>query len=301
MQRLLFKVISIWVQIRDLYLYFFRHAIIVNAWIDDHSWKGINHRNWGDDINYYFIKDLTHRPVISLYYFKLARRYRLKNYMCIGSLLGMPGYANENTIVWGAGSFGKLKGMSPNNICSVRGRLTRDILIEKEIDCPRIYGDPALLLPLYYQPSFTRRHLYSLGIIPHISELNHPMVDRIRREHPEILIINLAQYEKWTDVIDQICSCNCILSSSLHGLIVSDAYGIPNCWIEFSGKILGGHFKYQDYGSSVFRVLKQPIHIKKIEDFQLGERECGKWTQPKINTNDILNCCPFRIRKPRYV
>lgn len=301
MQKLLFKIISIWVQIRDLYLYIFRHAIIVNAWIDDHSWKGINHRNWGDDINYYFIKELTHRPVISLFNFRLARRYRFKNYLCIGSLLGMPGFANKNTIVWGAGSFGELKGVSPNHICSVRGKLTQNILIEKGIDCPKTYGDPALLLPLYYQPTFNGLQHYSLGIIPHISELNHPIVDRIRREHPEILIINLAQYKIWTDVIDQICSCKSILSSSLHGLIVSDAYGIPNCWIELSGKILGGHFKYQDYGSSVMRTLTQPILIKNIEDIQVGERECSKWTQPKINTNDILDCCPFRIKKPKYV
>ena len=88
MQRLLFKVVSIWVQIRDLYLYIFRHAIIVNAWIDDHTWRGLNHRNWGDDINYYFIKELSNRPVVSLFNFRLARRFRLKNYLCIGSLLG---------------------------------------------------------------------------------------------------------------------------------------------------------------------------------------------------------------------
>lgn len=301
MSRVISKLISIWVQIRDLYLYLFRHAIIVNAWIDDHAWRGLNHRNWGDDINYYFIKELTRRPVISLYNFRLARRYRFKNYLCIGSLLGYPKYTNERTIVWGAGSFGEIKGLPPRRICSVRGRLTHEILVNKGINCPEIYGDPALLLPLYYQPSFTRRKTYSLGIIPHISELNHPMVDWIRRERPEILIIDLSQYEKWTDVIDQICSCKSILSSSLHGLIVSDAYGIPNCWIELSGTVLGGHFKYRDYGSSVMRFLTQPILIKKTEDIQLGERECSKWIQPKINTNDIMESCPFSIRKPRYV
>ena len=56
MPRVLFKVVSLWVQIRDLYLYLFKRAIIVNAWIDDHTWRGLNHRNWGDDINYYFLR-----------------------------------------------------------------------------------------------------------------------------------------------------------------------------------------------------------------------------------------------------
>ena len=72
----------------------------------------------------------------------------------------------------------------------------------------------------------------------------------------ELLIIDLAHYKKWTDVIDQICSCERILSSSLHGLIVSDAYQIPSCWIELTGKISGGYFKYYDYASSVNRVFQ---------------------------------------------
>lgn len=293
MHRLLFKIVSIWVQIRDLYLYLFRHAIIVNAWIDDHAWQGLNHRNWGDDINYYFIKELTRRPVISLYNFRLARRYRFKNYLCIGSLLGYPKYTNERTIVWGAGSFGEIKGLSPGRICSVRGRLTHDILIEKGIECPKVYGDPALLLPLVYQPrlrfkvqgskfnvsssafssreeaSFEIRNQkregkrYRLGIIPHVVDLHHPVVEEIRKNHAEeILIIDLAHYKKWTDVIDKICSCGKILSSSLHGIIVSDAYQVPNCWVELTGKIIGGRFKYFDYASSVERRFVNPIVLE---------------------------------------
>ncbi len=301
MSKLLFKIVTIWVQIRDLYFYLFRHAIIVNAWIDDHTWWGIRHRNWGDDINYYFVKELTHRPVISLYNFRIARRKRFKNYLCIGSLLGMPSYVNEKTIVWGSGSFGKLKGASPKHICSVRGKLTHDILVEKGIECPEIYGDPALLLPLYYQPLYDKLQSYSLGIIPHIDDLDHPVVEKIRKEHPEILVIDLSRYEKWTDVIDKICSCKCILSSSLHGLIVSDAYGIPNCWVELSGKILGGYFKYRDYGSSVMRPLNQPLLINSMEDIHVGQKECERWTQPQIDTDAIMSSCPFTIMKPKYV
>lgn len=310
MQRLLFKVVSIWVQIRDLYLYIFRHAIIVNAWIDDHTWRGLNHRNWGDDINYYFIKVLTRRPVISLYNFRLARRYRFKNYLCIGSLLGYPKYANKRTIVWGAGSFGEIKGLPPRHICSVRGKLTHDILIEKGMDCPKVYGDPALLLPLVYNPrerfkvtrlnssassqsskfkvqssifqdekeSLNTRNQeletkrYRLGIIPHVADQQHPVIREIKEKYAdEILVIDLARYERWTDVIDQICSCERILSSSLHGLIVSDAYQIPNCWVELTGKIIGGHFKFFDYASSVERRFINPIVIetsKSITDLE---------------------------------
>ena len=280
MPRVLYKVVSLWVQIRDLYLFLFKRAIIVNAWIDDHTWRGLIHRNWGDDINYYFIKEITSRPVVSLFNFRLARKFKFKNFLCIGSLLGMPGYANENTIVWGAGSFGELKGVVSKHICSVRGKLTRNILIQKGIECPEVYGDPALLLPLVYQPrrgvqgsiaassvQEVQKASYRMGIIPHVVDLHHLVIEEIREKYAnEILIIDLAHYEKWTDVIDQICSCERILSSSLHGLIVSDAYQVPSCWIELSGRILGGYFKFFDYASSVNRVFSTPIRIEKIAD-----------------------------------
>lgn len=310
MSKIFFKIISFWVQLRDLYLYLFRHAIIVNAWIDDHTWHGIHHRNWGDDINYYFIKELTGRPVITLYNFRLARKFKFKNYLCIGSLLGLSDYTNENTIVWGAGSFGKLKGVLPHNICAVRGQLTRKILLGKGTECPEIYGDPALLLPVFYSPSSDNlsSSTYKVGIIPHISELKHPTVEEIRRKHPEILIIDLAHYKKWTDVIDQIYSCECILSSSLHGLIVSDAYGIPNCWIKLSGKILGGDFKYLDYASSVGREFEKPLSISCCSDIektfidilpsisQQPTAYLAKKNSIKKIQEELLRVAPFKIK-----
>lgn len=48
-------------------------------------------------------------------------------------------------------------------------------------------------------------------------------------------------------------SCKKILSSSLHGLIVSDAYNIPNRMIKFSNKINGDGTNFTDYFLSVKR------------------------------------------------
>lgn len=324
MSGVMFKIVSIWVQIRDLYLFVFLRAIVLNAWIDDHTWRGLNHRNWGDDINYYFIKELTRRPVVSLFNFRLARKLKFKNFLCIGSLLGLPGYANENTIVWGAGSFGEMKGVVPKHICSVRGKLTRDILIGKGIDCPDVYGDPALLLPLVYQPkvgappstlprregtlfetqnSKLKTKRYRLGIIPHVVDLHHPVIEEIREKYTdEMLIIDLAHYDKWTDVIDNICSCEYILSSSLHGLIVSDAYQVPSCWIELTGKILGGHFKYYDYASCVGREFYKPYPVEKIEDITYlsdnaeSHFSCADAEKIKNLQRGLIKVSPFELK-----
>lgn len=305
------KLITIWVQLCDLYLYFFRHALIVNGYVDDHTWKGIRHRNWGDDLNYYFIQMITGRPVVMYHNFKLAKWFHLKNYLCIGTLLDAVNYSNKQTVVWGAGVSGQDRDfIIPHKMCAVRGYKTIDFLKNRNFPHPIVVGDPALLLPRFYEPKFRgerreekgekKLRKFKIGIIPHVIDLKHPVVDEIQQKHPEILIIDLAHYKKWTDVIDQICSCNMILSSSLHGLIVSDAYGIPNSWIELSGKIPAGYFKYQDYGTSVKRELARPLRIEYLSDIELAQKQCQQWTKPEINTNALLTACPFKTNNMIY-
>lgn len=303
--------LTLWVQIRDIYLYIFRHALIINGYVDDHAWKGIRHRNWGDDLNYYFIQMITGRPVVMYHNFKLAKWLHLKNYLCIGTLLDAVNYANAQTIVWGSGVSGQERSfVDPQNILAIRGKKTKEFCDRYGVSCPEVYGDPALLLPRFYEPKFRgeRREeigekkfwKFKIGIIPHVIDLKHPIVEEIRKNHPEILIIDLAHYQKWTNVIDQICSCDCILSSSLHGLIVSDAYGIPNCWIELSGKIPAGYFKYQDYGTSVKRELARPLQIENLSDIGLAQKQCQQWKKPEINTNALLAVCPFITKNSKY-
>ena len=123
--------------------------------------------------------------------------------------------------------------------------------------------------------------------------MDFDVIKKIRETQTDILIIDLAHYEKWTDVIDQICSCEIIASSSLHGLIVSDAYNIPNCWITLSGKISGGLFKFYDYFSSVNRKDSEPIKIEKISDLLQVYKQVSLWKSIEIDTDEIIKCCPF--------
>lgn len=285
--------LRIWAQLRDLYLYFFRHALLVNAWVDDRSWVGIHHRNWGDELNYYLMQQISGRPIVIYNGFWLARHLHLTNYLCIGTLLDTKNYSNLNTIVWGNGVSGQEEDfIHPKQICSVRGKETRQYLLKHGVECPAVYGDVALLLPRYYI-STCKEKKYKLGIIPHVIDLDFDVINKIRETQTDILIIDLAHYEKWTDVIDQICSCEIIASSSLHGLIVSDAYNIPNCWITLSGKISGGLFKFYDYFSSVNRKDSEPIKIEKISDLLQVYKQVSLWKSIEIDTDEILKCCPF--------
>lgn len=288
------KVITIWVQVRDLYLYIFRHALILNAYVDDHTWYGIRHRNWGDDLNYYFFKQMSGRPIIFYHNFKIAKWLQLENYLCIGTLLDAVNYSNHKTIVWGTGVSGQEREfVHPQSILTVRGSLTEGFLRKYNIQCPNNYGDPALLLPRFYSPPRIEKK-YKVGIIPHVLDLNIDFVNEIRKNHKEILIIDLAHYKKWTDVIDQICACKLILSSSLHGLIASDAYGVPNSWIEMSNNVCGGNnFKFLDYFSAVCRKNENPIIVENMRDFEKAVEMTRYWRQPNIDIAPILNSCPF--------
>lgn len=285
--------VRIWVQIRNIYMYYFRNAILINCYVDDRCWYGINHRNWGDDLNYYLMSRISNRPIVVYNGFWLARKLKKKNYLCIGTLLDAVNYSNPQTVVWGSGVSGQERSfVPPLEIYSVRGYKTLEFLGKHGIECPNSLGDPALLLPRYYTP-FSQRKKYKLGIIPHVIDLDFDVINKIRETQTDILIIDLAHYEKWTDVIDNICSCEIIASSSLHGLIVSDAYNVPNCWITLSGKISGGLFKFYDYFSSVKREESEPIKIGKISDLAQVYKQVSLWKSIEIDTDEILKCCPF--------
>lgn len=291
---------KIWQQIRCFYLYWCRNALLINAYVDDDTWTGIRHSNWGDDLNYYFISHLTKRPIVFLHRFWLAKKLNFKNYLCIGTLLDAVNYSRESTIVWGTGVSGQDRLFTiPKEIRSVRGKKSINFLQQKNMPYPALVGDPALILPLFYQPK-NKEKKYKLGIIPHVIDLEHPVIKQIQSENSnEVLIINLSKFDKWTDIIDQICSCESIASSSLHGLITSDTYGVSNCWIELSGKISGGHFKFYDYASSVNRTFNGPITMHTNIN-QIIE-ECKQWTQPTINHGDILKSCPFNIKAEQVI
>ena len=186
------------------------------------------------------------------------------------------------------------------SVTAVRGEKTRKCLIQAGIDCPGIYGDPALLLPLIFSPNL-KKYRKHIGIIPHYKDIENPNVKRLFEEaNGNAILINVQNYKNWKDIINQISSCDFIISSSLHGLILSDAYRVPNVWVTFSDLLAGGRFKFEDYYSAVG---KKGFEIKVNDRTSLNEILAYKSEYQNIifDPRPLLKACPFEIVHPQVL
>ena len=133
------------------------------------------------------------------------------------------------------------------NVASVRGELTKKRLegiLGRELDATT--GDGGLLASCLIEKKVEKE--YRLGIIPHLRERDLPIFDKLVAENESIIRIDVA--DEPMKVLQQIASCECILSSSLHGLIISDSFGIPNQRIIVSERLVGDGYKFDDYYSA---------------------------------------------------
>lgn len=104
-------------------------------------------------------------------------------------------------------------------------------------------------------------------------------------------------------VIIEITSCRRILSTSLHGIIVSHAYGIPALWIRHN-VLHDSNLKFYDYFSSVG--IKEYEGLTNIDEILSSEQsyiECFNNNKEKELPNidiktiqrNLLSVAPFNI------
>lgn len=253
--------------------------------------------NWGDALNPYLLHRLSKRKAV---HEQDVPRGINKHfvYAVVGSIL--QNIRSNNVIVWGAGFVegNRRMHMKPRQVCAVRGPLSRGVLLKQGIDCPEVYGDPALLMPLLYEPPRPNTR-FRLGIIPHYVDQGEPWLRKIS-QRDDISIINVKS--DITAFIDSVAECDAIASSSLHGLIVADAYAIPNIWIKLSDSVSGYGFKFRDYFASVNRGKSTRRCIQVRDDTQIDEVvEQATQTSLHIRLDDVIEACPFINARVRYV
>lgn len=207
--------------------------------------------------------------------------------IAVGSILE---HADARTVVWGAGFIqpGQRLKNRPKAVLAVRGPLTRQQLLNQGIEAPEIYGDPALLLPRFYDPVISKQ--YIVGIVPHYVDKDHPWLKTLAKD-PKVKIIDVEG--DIFEFIHAIKACELVISSSLHGLICADAYGIPSSWIELSDGLLGGGFKFQDYFASVHRNQHTPVRVGSVMTLAQVTAQVTP-SQIRIDLEKLYQACPFR-------
>lgn len=213
---------------------------------------------------------------------------------------------SEKIIVWGTGlmyqydDYSAMKFIRPVKFCAVRGELTRtaaEKITGRKIKC--VTADPGLLAPLLLKEMPEKK--YTLGIIPHVAEREMQEYKEINSRVNGSVIIDLT--EKPEKVLKQIASCEAVISTSLHGLIFADSFGIPSRWCEMTDKILGKGFKYRDYYSA-FGVTEKPFDLRNgaypssdeiINNYKIN------YEAVKEKQRQLIKCFPYQNKSTKVL
>lgn len=241
-------------------------------------------RNFGDDISPIIFTSLTGLKVA--YWKAVLNIMKKPRYYFMGSII--EGNLN-NSIIVGSGIIKEDQRVSGKpEVLVVRGPLTRRILINTGINCPEIYGDPGLLVPMVFKRDRTSTKEVDVCIVPHYVDKEH-VKENIFIEPGGLSYRIVDIQDDFEKVINSICSCKYVLSSSLHGIITAHAYGVPAVWLEFSEKVIGRGFKFRDYFYSVDLPVVGPIRIgqkltlEKVIDFcSLPKKQIMKECQENL-------------------
>lgn len=243
-------------------------------------------KNWGDILSQFLLEYFSGKKLNKedVFYFDDAAHMLDKNGKIVGIGSSMK-YVRPDDYVWGTGCIDEYHiGNKPRKIYSVRGPLTRNVLLKRGWDVPEIYGDPALLFPKIYNPKVEKK--YKIGLIPHCVDFYSleglKAINHVESLGIKIINVTAGIYE----FIDQIKECEYVISSSLHGLIAADAYQIPNHRVKISNLLLGGDFKYLDHYSSVSREHFEPLQLS--NNTTLEQIESLKFETGDISLADKL-------------
>lgn len=201
-------------------------------------WREPHWANFGDFLSLKLVERIVEQPVDV---YNKKKHGADRKLLAIGSILY---FAKQGDVVWGSGVNGKRPfreeyQFDDLDVRAVRGPLTENFLKENfGIEVPRVYGDPALLVP-YFFPEFKKsenpQHDYI--VIPHYSEKKFfPLQEDGSVVYPT---------DPWDEVIKKILDSKFVISSSLHGIILAEAYGIPARLLRITEK--EPFLKYQDY------------------------------------------------------
>lgn len=203
-------------------------------------------------------------------------------------------YGNKPLYVWGSGFLysNSNRPFYRSNliICALRGQKTRDKLtyITGKSYKDVVLADAGLLVDMLITKRVDKK--YSIGLVPHFSQQSEELFCEAGK-NPDIHLIDIRKAPQ--EVAQEICSCNYIVSSSLHGLIFADAMHIPSLRIVGKTDLPGGEFKFDDYYSS-YGVIDNPWrNLEKLPtESDILQRCCIDFNMVDEKKKALKECFP---------
>jgi Polysaccharide pyruvyl transferase len=243
--------------------------------------------NLGDIINPYVIENLCGVPPI----------YAPRNTPGIYPIGSIIKFAKAGCHVWGAGSPHESDVLDPEaTYCAVRGPYTHDLVLKNGGKCDAVYGDAAWFLPTIFRPDVEKTH--KTGLILHYQheEANLNIDPSIRQ-----IGIRRLGYDQIEAFLTEMLHCERIVSTSLHGVIIAQAYGLPAMLAtatESRAQVHGDGIKFKDYFASVGIHDPKPAFdlspLEVVSDTTIPEENFVPIGH-KINLTKLAKVAPFKV------
>ena len=197
-------------------------------------WDG--HPNFGDDLTPWLLPRLGVAPI--------HREPQHARLIGVGSILEFlpPDWAGA---VWGSGLMSDQRYSLPRaHVLAVRGHLTADRIGAPET-CA--LGDPGILVARHLP---VPRKRWEVALVPHGHHRQHrDFLGLAGTRDLSVRIVNVHQSAP--RAAQEIGSARVVMTTSLHGLITADSFGIPAVWTTLEPALGGGDFKFRDYESVI--------------------------------------------------
>ncbi len=271
--------------VHKLFRFVFRNGYTISSDLADK--KKVNLEYWKGKIN---IGDQLSRIIVEwmLEKHSLTLSYNVKktcHLMALGSIFGCGFF---DATVWGSGvntpisiyRTGRWRKRVNYDIRAVRGPITKKVLESFGYDCSKVVlGDPGVLMPFIYEPENIEKK-YDVSIIKHFSN-KEALKDSICKYHN--IDVETSDYKLF---INEISASKIIVSSSLHGIILAESYGIPAIFLNENGIMDKEIVKYYDWyystgrksvacANSIEEALKmQPMKLPELDNMRQGLMAC---------------------------
>ncbi|WP_201615197.1 polysaccharide pyruvyl transferase family protein [Psychrobacter sp. JCM 18902] len=224
---------------------FSENPILLNWWIRPAP------GNMGDWLSPYILSKVAKRSV------KYAPPPKAK----VISLGSVGKFISDHHTAWGTGISARHTDMNKNaRYLAVRGPYTAEAISLSGGTSPRVFGDPAILMPDLYQPRKIKGNdKKQYGLVRHFIHQNSDLT--IDSDIRDINIL-LSSQNDIENFIDQLFACKAVVTTSLHVMILCLSYKIPCRLIDITEQeksVHGDGIKYKDFYEGVG--IKPKLHV----------------------------------------